>query len=321
MLQQVVSLIFILLVLGAIAGCTSEPIEPSPPPVVEVKNEVITFGGYMQDCQEHGGFGLYSYLLMAYPGNSERFIQSIRILVEKSSRLKHQKQNNAIDEHLVNNTFIPLWSSPPAWVTEIDINNTDDLDAAARWLAQNYDHKCARELMKSSPEPGRNSIYIFSSLTRLSTGNKPAVVLIQEINDGVSALHLDVIDEYFKVSWYARRWTEKSLKNMGAILSYALNPIDTAIELDTPVSRFLSDSDEELQQMDSALVNSLGQADGDSLSVDNERTRQDLTGKGELKESENPAESVKKNRLVPGPDNQLPQANPKKKIISIIYPQ
>lgn len=321
MLQKVVSGFFTLLVVGAIAGCSSEPIEHSSPPLTEVKKKEVSFGGYMQNCQEHGDFGLYSYLLMAYSGNSQNFIETIRTFIEKASRLKRHQQNNSVDEHLMNNTYIPLWSTPPTWVRKVDIEKQNDLDAAARWLAQNYDHKCARELMKSISDPGRNSIYILSSLTRLSRNNKPTIVLIQEINDGISAPNFDLIDEYFRKTWYQRRWTEEEVKTIAEILSFSVNPTETVVEFEIPLSDFMSDPQEELQQMNSTLENSAEQADGNSLAVDSEQTRQELIGNEELKVNKNPEESDRKNTPVSGHENQLPQRNSKKKVISIIYPQ
>ena len=245
MLVRSLSFVFFIFTALSIYSCADDPIQPVQP--VAVMEEAI-YEGYMQNCSEPGHFGLYSYLLVAYPGNGQNFIDTIRVFLEKATRL--QQQNRSADRRLLNMNFIPLWNNPPAWVSKVDLDNTDELDAAARWLAQNYDHKCARSLMSSISASGRNSIYIASSLTRLSTTSKSPMILAQKVNTGTGPSHLELIDEYFKKTWHPRQWTDHALSDVAKMLQLSLKDNDPADDMDIPVSDFLLEQDEVLVNTD-----------------------------------------------------------------------
>lgn len=237
-MKRSICILFAVLVVQVMGGCASEPVPRKQlTPVIEAK--AVPFSGYMYNCREQDNYGMFSYLVMAYPGNSQNFIETIQVFLEKTFKLN--QQNKSIDKDLLNNVFIPLWSSPPSWVREVDIKDRERLDATARWIAQNYDYKCARLIMRSISKPNRNSIYVMSSLARLTTGGKSSIVMIQEVSDGIEPSRFNLINEFFKKTWHQRHWTEQSVKDVAELLLLAVEGNSLTEQLDVPASGFLSE--------------------------------------------------------------------------------
>lgn len=241
-MKRSICILFAVLVVQVMGGCASEPVPRKQlTPVIEAKAEAAPFSGYMYNCREQDNYGMFSYLVMAYPGNSQNFIETIQVFLEKTFKLN--QQNKSIGKDLLNNVFIPLWSSPPSWVREVDIKDRERLDATARWIAQNYDYKCARLIMRSISKPNRNSIYVMSSLTRLTTGGKSSIVMIQEVSDGIEPSRFNLINEFFKKTWHQRHWTEQSVKDVAELLLLAVEGNSLTEQLDVPASGFLSEGE------------------------------------------------------------------------------
>ncbi len=254
-MKRSIFILLAVLVMQVMGGCASEP-APHKQLTPVIKAKAVPFSGYMYNCREQGNYGMYSYLVMAYPGNSQNFIEIIQVFLEKTFKLN--QRNKSVDKGLLNNVFIPLWSSPPSWVREVGIEDHEQLDATARWVAQNYDYKCARLIMRSIPKSNRNSIYVMSSLARLTTGGKSSIVMIQEVSNSAEPSRFKLVDEFFKKIWHQRHWTEQSVKDVAALLTLAVEGDSSADQLDVPISEFLSEVEPD-QKMEEAQANAESQ--------------------------------------------------------------
>jgi hypothetical protein len=168
----------------------------------------------MVNCQESTEYGLNNYLLVNHKPVAERYnylIVYIKHILIKS--LLANQQNTDTEKASLSNVFIPVWIPPPNWVTRIKNEDIDNPESVARWIAMNYDYKCARELLKSTHLVDTNYFYIASSLSLLSSANTETL-MARRLNDFGAEGNTEIIDGFFKNTLLPRKWTTQNMQNV-----------------------------------------------------------------------------------------------------------
>ena len=241
--------------LYACASQVTPEVQPKAQSASSVKQAVAeTFVAnhtLMRNCDEAGFYGLYSYVLVAsVPSNNQylEFVESLKLFIQKSRRVAIH--NRKADEDYMNNTYIPIWSAPPAWVKEVNVEDSEQLDAAARWVALNYDYQCAKKIIRKIPSLNKSDLYVVSSLTKLARENNATDMIIQRIREAGEDIDFPLIEEYYKKTWHQRHWNRSSIILVSRLLRMSLSGEAIREEdLGIPISGYLAGTmDDELSE-------------------------------------------------------------------------
>lgn len=222
-----------------VTGCASSTdpaINPPPPPVPASLPNI----SLMQHCQEYAEYGLNNYFLINHKPVAERYnylISYVQQIVYNS--LKTSREHADSDKSTLSNVFIPVWITPPNWVAYINEDDVDKMKAVARWIAMNYDYKCARELLQSTHLVDTEYFYIASSLSNLSHAEYGSL-MARKLSDFGKEGNEEVIDEFFKNTRQPRIWTTHNMQNVFDLLDMSFNKPATGADAKEPANTTLS---------------------------------------------------------------------------------